>query len=141
MDKKLQKAIETFRQCSIEISKLEPEEYKVNNKKYWLMRAPVDWYTARRLAELLGGKLAVLENPAEQAAVIQQLRKFKNIRIALGCYRKNGKWQWLNGKRGPAKLPADKYNRNVSLNNCFMAIYQNKLCNSPEFNAFLCEFK
>jgi len=117
------------------------KKMRINNKNYWLLRAPVDWYTARRLAELLGGKLAVLRTPAEQAAAIEQLSKFKNMRIALGCYRKNGKWQWLDGMPGPEELPPDKLNRNVTLNRCFMALYKNKLCNSPEFNAFLCEFE
>ena len=105
------------------------------------MQAPVNWYTARRLAELMGGRLAVPANAEEKAAFLKNLKGFENRRIALGGFRKNGKWMWLDGTREQQILPPDQKNRNESLNNCFAAIYNNRYCHSPEFDTFLCELQ
>ncbi len=117
------------------------KHFKLNNKTYLLMQAPVNWYTARRLAELMGGRLAVPANAKEKAEFLKNLKGFEKRRIALGGFRKNGKWMWLNGTQEQQILPPDKNNRNESLNNCFAAIYNNRYCHSPEFDTFLCELQ
>ena len=115
-------------------------DFKFKGKQYFLLKAPVDWYTAKRLAELLGGTLAVPANSLETSFMISKLKAHKKLRIALGGYRKNGKWQWINGNAGPEKLTSDKL-AGGSLNSRFIGIYNSKLCNAQQFDAFLCEIR
>ncbi len=115
------------------------KRFSVSGKNLFLLRASVDWYTAKRLAELLGGVLAMPMTDAEQRTVLDELADFSELRIALGCYRRCGEWRWLNHEAGPRTLPADRGERNASLNSCFMAIYGRKFCNADSFDAFLCE--
>ena len=77
----------------------------------------------------------------ETKFLIKKLKSFKKKRIALGGYRKNGKWFWMDGSDGPRKLPAGNKNGHVSMNNRFAGIYNGKLCNVQTFDAFLCEIK
>ena len=121
-------------------SQLILKKFEFNNRKFYLMQAPVDWYTARRLANLLGGELAKVTD-ADEKILQNELQSFADQRIALGGYRKHGKWVYLDGSDGPEKLPADAINRHESLNNCFMAFYVGRLCNAADFDAFLCEVK
>ena len=122
-------------------SELILSKFSLKGKKFFLLQAPVDWYTAKRLAELSGGRLAVPENSAELAVWVKKLWPHKKLRIALGGYRKNGKWQWLDNTAAPQKLQSDQTYSNISLNNRFMALYNGKLRNTIEFDAFLCEVK
>ena len=115
-------------------------EFKFKGKRYFLLKSPVDWYTAKRLAELLGGTLAVPANQMETTFMIKKLKSYKNLRIALGGYRKNGKWQWLNNTTGPRKVKSDA-TASGSLNSRFIGIYDGKLCNTQKFDAFLCEIR
>ncbi len=114
------------------------KQFHYNGNDYWLLKAPVDWYTARRLAELLGGSLAPLTEAGAVEKVKAELANFPELRIALGVYRQYGKWCGLDGNPGPETLPADRPDRNVSLNQCFMALYREKLCNTEQFDALLC---
>ncbi|MBE6402717.1 MAG: SUMF1/EgtB/PvdO family nonheme iron enzyme [Lentisphaeria bacterium] len=115
-------------------------EFKFKGKHYFLLKSPVDWYTAKRLAELLGGTLAIPANSAETTFMAKKLKSYKNLRIALGGYRKNGKWRWLNNTSGPGKVQTDK-SAGGSLNSRFIGIYNGKLCNTQKFDAFLCEIR
>ena len=114
-------------------------DFTLQNRRFLLMRAPVDWYTAKRLAEMCGGKLAELDNNILQRAVSRQLNSFTDLRIALGGCRKLGKWQWLSGKIYDRKLPIATRSDNLSLNNYFMGCFNGKLHAAPEFDALLCE--
>ena len=78
---------------------------------------------------------------AELNSLKNSMKKFRNMRIALNCYRKNGKWEWANGAAGPKTLPPAKLHETVSLNRSFMALYNDEYCSSPEFDAFICEIK
>ncbi|MBR2358677.1 MAG: SUMF1/EgtB/PvdO family nonheme iron enzyme [Lentisphaeria bacterium] len=117
------------------------KSFSLNSRKFYLLQAPVDWYTARRLCALLGGELAVFASQAELNSLKNSMKKFRNMRIALNCYRKNGKWEWANGAAGPKTLPPAKLHETVSLNRSFMALYNDEYCSSPEFDAFICEIK
>ena len=46
------------------------KKFQIGSKKYWLLNATVDWYTAKRLTEMLGGRLAVAES-------VEELRQLK----------------------------------------------------------------
>ena len=115
------------------------KKFALGGKQYYLMRAPVDWYTAKRLAEMLGGTLAQLDKKLVRKAVMRQLHSVRKLRIALGGYHKYSHWYWLNGKEIKLDLPPDRYDRQVSLNECFAAVRNGKLCNAVEFDAFLME--
>ena len=115
-------------------------EFKFKGKRYFLLKSPVDWYTAKRLAELLGGTLAMPANSVEASFMVRKLKAYKNMRIAIGGYRQNGKWQWLNGTPAPRKIVSDNL-ASGSLNSRFIGIYNGKLCNAQQFDAFLCEIK
>ena len=120
-------------------------KFTLTNKDYYLMRAPVDWYTAKRLAEMLGGTLAQPETEKALNRILQELKKdtvrkkHKNICIALGGYHKYSQWYWLNGQRVKSKLPMAQSDIMVSLNERFAAVRNGKLCNAVEFDAFLME--
>ncbi|MBO5923921.1 MAG: SUMF1/EgtB/PvdO family nonheme iron enzyme, partial [Lentisphaeria bacterium] len=122
-------------------SELILERFTFKGKKYFLLSAPVDWYTAKRLAELAGGQLATPANSAELAFMTTKLKKYKKLKIALGGFRKLGKWYWINGAAGPARLKAMNKTDKISLNNAFTAIYNGKLRYTQTFDAFLCEVK
>ena len=117
------------------------DKFNFKGKKYFLLQAPVDWHTAKRLAELAGGKLAAPENSAELAFMIRKLKAHKKLKIAVGGYRKLGKWYWINGTVGPKKLQPISRKNKTSLNNSFAAVYKGKLCYAQSFDAFLCEVK
>lgn len=116
-------------------------KFNLKSKQYVLLKAPVDWYTAKRLAELLGGSLATPDNPVEKAFMLKKLSAYKKLRIAIGGYRKNGKWYWLNGSQCPQKMISAKRKDRASLNSSFAAFHMNKLCSSKIFDAILCEIK
>ena len=115
------------------------DKFELNGRTFLLMRATVDWYTAKRLAEMLGGKLATLHSEEEQKQAASKLSKFDSMSIALGAYRRNGSGLWLNGKSAPENLPINKQSPFNSLNSCFMALRYNQYCWSDTFDAFLCE--
>jgi hypothetical protein len=94
---------------------------------------------ALALAEMLGGSLAQLDKKLVRKAVMRQLHSVRKLRIALGGYHKYSHWYWLNGKEIKLDLPPDRYDRQVSLNECFAAVRNGKLCNAVEFDAFLME--
>ena len=122
-------------------SELILSKFSLNGRKFFLLQAPVDWYTAKRLAELSGGRLAVPANSTELAAWLKKLKPHKKLRIALGGYRKTGRWRWLDNSKGPERVQPDQNYSNISLNSRFMALYNSKLCSANEFDAFLCEIK
>jgi hypothetical protein len=70
-----------------------------------------------------------------------KLKKHKKLKIALGGFRKLGKWYWINGTAGPARLKAMNKTDKISLNNAFTAICNGKLRYTQTFDAFLCEVK
>ncbi|MBE6380823.1 MAG: hypothetical protein E7047_07830 [Lentisphaerae bacterium] len=108
-------------------------------KEYWVLHAPVDWATAKRLAEMLGGQLAVPENQAERDALLKLADEFEDIHLAVGGIRHCGSWQWLNGADA-GDIPNDSSNRAISLSDCFITIYDHRICNSNQMDGFICEF-
>ncbi len=122
-------------------SKLILKKFSLNNRKFYLLSAPVDWYTARRLCNLLGGELAEFSSVSELSSLRRIMKKFRNLQIGLNCSRKNGKWVWASGKPGPADLPPSKLGSTVSLNRSFMVLHNDEYSCSPEFDAFICEIK
>lgn len=122
-------------------SELILSKFSLKGKIYFLLQAPVDWHTAKRLAELSGGKLAIPANSTELAFLTKKLKAYKKLRIALGGFRKNGQWQWLNNTPAPKKLPTDLAYSNVSLNSRFTALYNGRLYSTNRFDALLCEIK
>jgi len=111
----------------------------MNNKNYYLLQGSFDWYTAKRLAEMLGGKLAEFHKQADQQKVLVLLKEYAHLRIALGGFRKHAAWQWLSGTPGPKMLPANRTFRSKSLNSYFVAIHGGRFCSTDCMDAFLCE--
>jgi hypothetical protein len=115
------------------------KKHSLNGKTLWILRAPVDWFTAKRLAEMLGGRLAVPQTPEESAAMLDMCKDFSNLHLAIGGYRMCDRWQYLDGQT-VQDIPDDRSNRRVTHSNCFVTLYENRLCNSEKLDGFICEF-
>ncbi len=114
------------------------KKFSFNNRRYMVLRAPVDWYTAKHLANMLGAKLAEPADEKELQKFVQATADLKNHVLALGGYRQCGKWRWTSGKE--FKLNTDYPNRAASLNNAFLAFTNGNMISSDRLDGFICEY-
>lgn len=114
------------------------KKFQIGSKKYWVLNAAVDWYTAKRLAAMLGGRLAVPENAEQLQQLCSQLKKFSRLRLAVGAQRQCGKWIWLNGKE--LSISNISKQRSRSLNESFVCIYDQQISACEVLDGFVCEF-
>ena len=78
-------------------------DYK--DRRYVLFHLSCHWLVAKRICELLGGSLAMLDSNDVKEHVTETLLPYSRHRVILGGYRKFDNWYWLNGK--PAAAPLD----------------------------------
>ena len=123
------------------VSPLILQKLSIGNRKFWIMQASVDWYTAKRLAQMLGGELAVFDNINEQQKILRQTDEFSDLRLAVGGFRKNGQWLWLNNKFLSTPLKVERIDHTRSFNSCFITLYNKQICVSDQFDGFICEIK
>jgi len=114
------------------------KKFQIGSKKYWVLNATVDWHTAKRLTGMLGGKLAVPENAAEEQQLFEALKEHSHLRLAVGAYRQCGSWVWLNGKA--ANVSNIDSQRTRSLNESFVCIYNHRISACELLDGLVCEF-
>lgn len=114
--------------------------FSVGSRRFMLISSRMAWYTARRFCELLGGRLACLDTPEIQQAVIKKLEKFSSERILLGGYAKYENWFWLSGKEVITPLKMDKDMIIPTLNRNFVTLKNGELYNSQYSDLLLCEW-
>ena len=50
--------------------------FTVRDRRFMLIDSSMAWYTARRFCELLGGRLACLDDPEIRNQVLKKLEKY-----------------------------------------------------------------
>lgn len=119
---------------------LEAARFTIGNRRFILFHSHAAWYTARRVCELLGGRLACLDTPELQKQVMEKLSDFKDHHILLGGYAKWNQWYWLSGGEITQKLERNKDAPIPTLNKNFVTLYNGKFYNSQYSRSFLCEW-
>ena len=114
--------------------------FSVGNRHFMLIDSDMAWYTARRVCELLGGRLACLDTPKIKKTVIKKLDKFSSHRILLGGYKKREKWFWLSGKQIIADPHKDKDMPIPTLNRNFITLKNGSFYDSQYSDLFLLEW-
>ena len=114
--------------------------FSVGNRHFMLIDSNMAWYTARRVCELLGGRLACLDTPEIKKTVIKKLDKFSSHRILLGGYKKRKKWFWLSGKQIIADPHKDKDMPIPTLNRNFITLKNGSFYDSQYSDLFLLEW-
>ena len=113
--------------------------FAYGDKVYVLFDFRMVWYTAQRVCELLGGRLASLDTPEKQEYAKKMLKPYQHG-ILLGGYRKRNDWFWLSGKTVNLKLERDKDQPIPTQNRNFVTLKNGTFFNSQYGYAFLCEF-
>ena len=114
------------------------KKFQIGSKKYWLLNATVDWYTAKRLTEMLGGRLAVADSVEELRQLKAATEKFSHLRLAIGAQRQCGKWVWLNNRE--VDVESIESQRTRSLNENYVCLYNQKVSACELLDGLLCEF-
>lgn len=115
------------------------KKFSAGKRRFVVLSAPVDWYTAKRLADMLGGKLAQISNTDDKKIFEQHLDNLPEKVLALGGIRRNGQWSCDNGKA--INLDINSLEKKArSLNDAFLAIKDNKLIISDQLDGFICEY-
>lgn len=115
--------------------------FEIEDKVYLLFESSVLYYTAARICELLGGRLAIPDSPELQKQLAQKLENFKDRRILLGGYAKRDRWFWADGKEITFPLLKHPAKPIPSRNLNFVIMENGKFYNSQYSSAFLCEFR
>ena len=105
-----------------------------------LINSNMAWYTARRVCELLGGRLASPDTPELSRAIIEKLTEYSDYHILLGGYAKQNKWFWLSGTEYTGKLKQNKDHPIATLNRNFITLKNGDFYNSQYSSLFLCEW-
>ncbi len=121
-------------------SPLKLKQFRVGNSEFLLVRAAQLWCMNKRFAELLGGRLAVLDTPEKLEAAVTALADFRDLRIALGGYYKYDRWFWIDGSAGPEEPRRLPDTNPPSRNNNFLTLFEGELADSTYTAAFLCEW-
>ena len=82
---------------------LKLKRFRIGESEFLLIRGSQIWCMNKRYAELLGGRLAILNTPEKLQAAARELQPFEKMRIALGGYYKYNRWLWLDGSDGPRR--------------------------------------
>ena len=119
----------------------ELERFSIGNRNFILFNCNMGWYTTQRVCELLGGRLACLDTPQLQKAVITKLEKYSKYRIFLGGYAKRNNWYWLSGKKLPSPSIEDKDMTIPTINKNFITLKNKEFHNSQFCELFLLEWQ
>ncbi|MBR7131150.1 MAG: SUMF1/EgtB/PvdO family nonheme iron enzyme [Lentisphaeria bacterium] len=131
------------RNAALESGKKMPCEllrFSIGNRRYMLINSNMAWYTARRVCELLGGRLASPDTPELSRAIIEKLTEYSDYHILLGGYAKQNKWFWLSGTEYTGKLKQNKDHPIATLNRNFITLKNGDFYNSQYSSLFLCEW-
>lgn len=120
---------------------LELKRFTVGNRRFMLIDSCLFWHAAYRVAQLLGGNLAVLDTEEVRRKVIEELSEYQQYPIFLGGYAKRHQWFWLNGSEIKGNIGAQPKILIPSRNNNFIALYQGKLHNCQTAQFFLVEWR
>ena len=73
------------------------KQFEYNDNRYEVYSNVVDWQTAKRICELKGGHLLVVNSKAENDAVFNEIQGLQNDHYWIGLtdYLSEGDWQWL----------------------------------------------
>lgn len=118
---------------------MELTRFSWQDRTFLLIDSSMLWYAAARFCELLGGRLAVLDNPELQKIAAEKLANFKSGKILLGGYAKRDKWYWLNGSEINLPLKKDPRINIPSRNRNFVTMGDGGFYNSQFSDLFLCE--
>lgn len=78
---------------------------KFGGHEYALIEEKATWHVAKRICEEMGGHLAAVEAPQEQA-FLQELCGKEGAWVGASDADREGKWQWVTGSPVPAVLQA-----------------------------------
>ena len=115
--------------------------FSVGDREFMLIKSSILFYSAARVCELLGGRLAVLDSEDMRREVIKKLHKFRQNPVLLGGYAKWDKWYWLNGKEIDLPLENHKDILTPSLNRNFLVLQNGRFFNSQFSSMFLCQWR
>lgn len=119
---------------------LELLRFTVRDRRFMLIDSSMAWYTARRFCELLGGRLACLDDPEIRNQVLKKLEKYNSSHILLGGYAKRNSWYWLSGKKITFDLTRNKDMVIQTVNRNFVTLKEGVFYNSQFSDLFLCEW-
>ncbi|MBR2642072.1 MAG: SUMF1/EgtB/PvdO family nonheme iron enzyme [Lentisphaeria bacterium] len=114
--------------------------FTIGDRKFMLINSSAGWYTAKRICELLGGRLACLDTPELQQQVIKKLESYSNNKILLGGYIKRTTWYWLSGKKITFDLKVPKSMTIPTVNKNFVVLKNGEFYNEKYSHLFLCEW-
>ena len=96
-------------------------------------------HIARRIAQLLGAKLAQPRTAAVRERFRKELEKWKNIPVMLGGHWKYGHWELADGSPLELELPLRGTPFNESMNLASPGLFDGKFCALQQAQAFLFE--
>ncbi len=119
----------------------ELKRFSIGPRNFVLIDSSMHFFTAKRICELLGGNLAVLDTPEIREQVKAQLKEFTKHHILLGGYAKRYDWYWLNGSKidFTPEAPPSPGIPTVNLN--FLILHDGKFYNNQSSSSFLCEWR
>ena len=120
---------------------LELKRFTIGDRRFMLIDSSLLWPAASRVAQLLGGKLAILDDETVLRKVIEELSEYRQYPIFLGGFAKRHQWFWLNGKEVQGSILPLIKGLIPSRNNNFIALYQGKLHNCQMAQLFLVEWR
>lgn len=110
------------------------------NRSFMLIDSGMIWSSAYRFCELLGGRLACLDEPELRSFVIEKLDPYRDSKILLGGYAKRNEWFWLTGEKAGLDLRKKEMGQIPSRNRNFIVLENGKFYDSQFSDLFLCEF-
>ena len=119
---------------------LEVLRFSWNGRKFILINSALSWYAAKRVCQLLNGRLACLEDAELMQYAADKLKNYSDKRILLGAYAKRDRYFWVSGN----ELVGDfKPARTMTIPTCnanFIVLQDGKYFDSQFSDMFLCEF-
>ena len=108
------------------------------DREFILIDSGIHWYGAKRVCELLGGRLAVLDSEELRQKAIGKLKHFKQ-NIYLGGYAKRANWFFLDGTEITFPLKEHPRVNYPGRNKNFLTLQGGIFYNSCYSQAFLFE--
>ena len=115
--------------------------FTAGNRQFMLINCSTIWHSAKRICELLGGRIACLDTPELRKEVIKKLKNFSRHKIMLGGYAKRDKWYWLSGKTIGIDLVPDPDMQIPSANRNFVILKNGTFFNGQFGQLLLCEWQ
>ncbi len=117
---------------------LELARFTHGDREFILIDSGIRWYGAKRVCELLGGRLAVLDSEELRQKAVEKLKDFKH-NIALGAYAKRNSFLFLDGKAVTFPLKEHPRKDYPGRNRNFLTLQQGVFYNAFYSTAFLLE--